>query len=138
MAGVLFITPYDPKNWEQRDAGEVPKIFAVDVEEFKVQLKNRWPTSEIRYAPSDAQVLIDWSLAPTDSAYGLNGSLFSDHETLTIETGVENNLVEFILWYRKFIIYKYKLYIFNDVSFERLELTDKTDASEVKTFIFKQ
>jgi len=138
MAEIFFIAPYDPKDWEKRDAGEVPRVFVVDIEKFSVQLKTRWPNAEIRYLPTDAKVLIDWSLLPADNANGLNGSLFSDYETLTIETGVEHDLVEFILWYRQFIPYEHNLYLFRSSSFERLELILNSSDVEVRKFALKR
>ena len=47
MSSVFFIAPYDPKDWEQQDVGEVPKIFTVDIQTFDTELKKRWPKAEI-------------------------------------------------------------------------------------------
>ena len=80
-------------------------------------------------------MFIDWNLLPTNSILGLRGSIQSDHETLTISTGISHDLAEFILWYRRFIPREYNLYLFGSSSFERIELTQETSAESILTFI---
>src|SRR5258708_5801833 len=116
MSGVFFITPYDPKDWQDHNIGEVPQIFLIDIQIFGAELRKSWPDAEIRFPAPDDSVTIYWDLSPA----GLSGSLFPDHQTLTIVRGIQQNLVEFINWYRLFIPSQHKLYLFRDYSFERL------------------
>ncbi len=135
MSWVYFITPYDPKDWQDDSyRGEVPQIFTVDSELFSLELKKQWPSAEIQDAPSDSTMEIYWNLLPTDSIRGLDGRFQKDQQTLTIQGGIDHDLIKFIMWYRQFIPAQYKLYLFDSSSFERLELTPEIVEDQIRKF----
>jgi len=138
MSGVFFITPYDPKDWQQQNFGDVPKIFAVDIHQFGAALKRQWPAAEIREASADSPIAFDWNLLPTDTIRGLTGSLHSDLETLTIHSGVQHDLIPFIVWYRRFIPGENTLYLFHHSAFERVELTLETGEDQIRNFLYRR
>lgn len=87
MSGVFFIAPYDPKDWEQQATGEVPKIFAVNVQKFGTALKKRWLQAEIRDAPPDSPVMIYWGLMLDQASQRLDlEEIGLTEQTIEIET----------------------------------------------------
>ena len=82
----------------------------IDSDYFVQQLKNRWPTAEIRYSPSPTHVL-NWKLEL--GAYTVLGGLQTDGQTMCIEGGDAESVAEFAVWYRTLVSAQYRLFLYS-------------------------
>ena len=130
----FFIAPYepseDPADWEDlRHRSDL----SIDPEEYRQLLIERWPSTTF-FQRSDISPL-EWEIRveePDQSgAYGTIGMLHGDLQVVSVETPFE----EFFLWHREIISNEHRLFLFNDSSYESLELTEQTTLREIQEFV---
>jgi hypothetical protein len=130
----FFIAPYeptdDPSRWE---ALKTTSDLRIDPTWYREQLVRRWADIEFFEIPSPRP--LHWSLYTKAEGGELipqgSGSLQANLQVISMGTPVE----EFFLWHRSIIPRNYRLFLFNDSSWDSLELTPGTTIEEISRFI---
>ena len=124
----FFISPYDPKEWETAKSD-----LRIDPNWYRDLLLEKWP-EVIFFETSPSVYLLNWELSisqdPTGSVGGIDG-LQTNQQIVSMSTPFE----EFFLWHRRIIPGLYRLYLFNDGSWDSLELKADTIIEDIRQFV---
>lgn len=132
MSATGFITPVDPKAWENPDDDlEKPSSdLWISSRKFHNELIKHFPFAKGDYVQDGGSWQLD-----TETEIGAEVGLSSvDGFHFTCFKFRGENFVEFILWFRAFVSEQHTLYVFGDWSWERLILTKNTTVVEIKQF----
>ena len=124
----FFIAPYEPQKWETAKSD-----LRIDPNWYRERLLEKWP--EVLFFKTSPNVyLLNWELSispgPTGSVGGIGG-LQTNQQIVSMSTPFE----EFFLWHRQIIPGQYRLYLFNDSSWDSLELTADTTIEDIQQFV---
>jgi len=133
MSTSWFITPYDPKAWEDPDDTSEKPISDLKINPVQFGLALKTQFLGINFEPYEWVWKFPDKLNQVIISFGMRGMLHEDQQIISFD--INEGVVEFILWYRQFISDKYRLYFFNSSSWERLELTQNTSAQAIIRFI---
>jgi hypothetical protein len=136
MSSSYFITPYDPKAWEDPDDDrEKPssdlKIYR---EQFRSALLEHWGPKRIREDKNTA--INSWLLTNPQDAEDVDLEIRLQENYQVIECGnfPKHAILEFVLWYRRFIPATYPLYFFHSSAWDSLVLTTDTTEQAIIDF----
>ena len=127
MSLTFFITPYPPMSWETAQS-----TLYIDMEEFHHRLLENWAAAEVQITQKQSLV---WRIPEVESV-GFFGSIHANHQIASFSPGNWTIMIDFIRWYRIFINIEYKLFLFNSVGWESMELTIATTDADIRSFIF--
>lgn len=132
MSTPFFITPYDPKAWEDpNDDSEKPTSdLEIDPTEYQEKLLEQWSYTVFLEPVSSPPPPLEWRLKKSEGDVGLFGGLQRNLQVVWMRTPYE----EFFVWHRSIIPPEYPLYLFNSSSWDRLELTLETTEDDIKDF----
>ncbi len=136
MSNSCFITPYDPKAWEDPDdKREKPKSdLKIWREIFRTALIDRWTSAEVQEDYFGGWILTKGKATPQGISDEVRILLHDDHQVVSFNNHLSPLTLEFILWYREFVPERYPLYFFDSTSWDRLLLTTKTSAADIAAF----
>ena len=132
MSTTFFITPFDPKAWEDPDdtSPKPTSDLCIKPSEYREALLLRWP--EITFAH---EYPLRWELPPETEQYaGLWGQLQDNQQIVGFGTGPKKSFIDFILWHRIIIPAQYQLFLFNSSSWDSLILTRDTTEQDIISF----
>jgi hypothetical protein len=136
MSTSFFITPVDPKAWEDpNDTSPKPTSdLWIDVQTYREGLARRW--EGIIFRNSDAsRMKLSWELPLEEKWYGgLQGDLHEDQQSISFGTGPKKSFIDFILWHRSFVLDKYLLFLSNSSSWDSLKLMRDTTEQNIVEF----
>jgi hypothetical protein len=134
VSTAFYITPFDPKAWENpNDTNPKPTSdLHIEPAVYREKLKERW--NEIVFFTSSPFPL-EWELPPESNQYsGLSGQL-ENHQIVSFGTGPKKSFLDFILWHRSFVPEQYQLFLFHSSAwFDSLILTMKTTEQDIINF----
>jgi hypothetical protein len=96
--------------------------YTINIDNFSEELKKKWPDALIGPAGTPSQAL-EWRL--NKDAYSEQFALDSKKQFVIAEAVSKSNLIEFTLWYRKYIPSEFKLFLFDESLALVIELVDK-------------
>ena len=124
----FFIAPYEPKEWKTSQSD-----LRINPDWYRARLLEKWPYV-IFFDTSPNVYLLNWELSitqdPSGSVGGIGG-LQTNQQIVSMSTPFE----EYFLWHRQIIPGKYRLYLFNDSSWDSLELTADTTIEDIQDFL---
>jgi hypothetical protein len=129
MSATFCIAPYLPSRWAESDYSYTQRIgnFAIDVNQYRDQMKLRWVNVEIR-TPENENYILEWSLPPSRPNFaGLWGRLSANRQVVIFGSGPKESFLDFILWRRNFVSSECDLYLFG--SYYDTALLLRTDCS---------
>ncbi len=127
MSISFFIGPFDPALWEFGDPDPMPTSeLHIEPAEYETKLLERFP-----YAKRYSKDIWSWSLDEHDTP-GIYLLLHEDWQYVSFGLGA--NFVDFILWHRRMIPARHKLFLFNSSSWSSLELLWDTPQSQIEDF----
>src|SRR5262245_34373001 len=128
-----YITPYDPKHWEDpEDTSEKPTSdLYVDPEIF------------YHYVAEHQVEIVYYTGSKTPTTYKVTSSdgffvrinLYHKNQIFSLTNNPIPPFFNFILLYRAFIPTTYRLYFFNSSSWESLELRLATTRQDIREFM---
>ena len=131
MSTIFFIGPYKPEGGEEQR--EDPLGFKIDPSEYKKALEASWP--QVTFFRTSEKFPLQWIIQiKHPSGKGSLGTIGALHANLQV-ISCDTPLVEFFYWHRTYVPLDYKLYLFDDSSWESLELTPKTTEAEIQDFV---
>ena len=98
--------------------------YEINLVEFAVQLKQRWPMIEFRQSLPGETVILEWTIR--NEVVCLDGQLQDRHGTLVLDE-YPAAIAEFAVWYRNFIPDQYRLFVYHDSDAE-LEVEIRNDS----------
>jgi len=137
VSSSCFITPYDPKAWEDPDdKSEKPKSdLKIWREVFRTALIDRWTPSEVQESYFGGWVLTKGKATPQGISDEVRVLLHDDNQVVSFYNHLTPLILEFILWYRKFVPKRYSLYYFDSTSWDSVLLTEETTEQDLIAFL---
>lgn len=133
MSVSWFITPYDPKHWEDPDdIGEKPTSdLYVDRARLYDYLAAMWSDTDIHLSPEQPPAYLVRNADKTT----LRINLYHQSQIIALNNNATSEFFEFILLYRRFVPSHYDLFFFNSSSWESLPLKNETTREEIRRFM---
>lgn len=130
MGAAWFITPYPYEKWDSPLGN-----FQLDTEGFFETLQIQFDTRVVKRSNEEGD--ISWGLYTRDQqSTGFGGLILRDELGISFHNPSKDTLIEFALWYRKFIPENITLYLWNDFDpKQNLVLTPETTTSEISRFM---
>ena len=129
-----YITPYDPKEWE--DPNKLGEKSSSDLEvnptELFHVLESHW-TKDV-FIEDSAKTFPPYVVQDQDGST-LRIYLYHQHQIIELDNTPGEYFFDFILLYRAFIPETYTLYFFNSSAWDSLELKLRTTIQEIKQFM---
>jgi hypothetical protein len=126
-----FITPYDPKHWEDPDdASEKPTSdLAIEPQDFYRYLEKHLP-GIVPHVPYETT----YELRSGDRTE-VYVSLYHHYQIISLSNNPIPAFFDFILLYRAYVPATYRLFYFNSSSWESLELKPETTKRDIRYFM---
>ncbi|MBZ0286146.1 MAG: hypothetical protein K8I30_00925 [Anaerolineae bacterium] len=133
MSITWFITPYDPKFWEDPDdMSEKPTSdLHIDFFIYYKRLLEKWPEATIENSGESYHAYL---ICNADSL-SLRVSLFSKNQIIAIDNNPTPCFFEFVLFHRLYVPINYPLYFFNSSAWDSLELKADTTEKDIRQFM---
>jgi len=133
MSITWFVTPYDPKHWQDPlDRGKKPTSdLHVDGSEFYQFARSRVPEL-VDYNPGASFSMYKIS---NDDGTTLRVNLYQGNQIISLDNTPTPPFFDFVLAYRAFVSAQYPLFFFNSSSWDSLQLTSKTTKQDLRKFM---
>jgi hypothetical protein len=97
---------------------------------YRKRLLGRWP-GIVFFKISPEDYLLEWGLPVSAAGAAIHAGIQSNQNVVDLDTPFE----EFFLWHLQIIPDQYRLYLFNDSSWDSLELTPDTTIGDIQQFV---
>jgi hypothetical protein len=124
----LLISPYKPQDWTG-DNWTVQIDFQIEPDFLAEAIKKRWLDADVKVSQLP-ETPVEWVFLSH-----FMGWLLSDRKSVSITNGPKSSLIEFVLWYRQFIVPSVRLFLMTESSEETLELTTEISANDIEDFV---
>lgn len=128
---VFYILPYSEIG--QSTKGSERKFesdLSVNVGEFSEELKKLWPKSEVDMSNNNGSQEVQWQI-PEPSFDACRGALFRN-SIVEISSHPFEIVVEFVLWYRHYVPFKYRLFMMVPEGNSVIELVENTNSQDIR------
>ena len=124
----FYVTPYDPKTWKDPSKTIDPEeqiSLQIDFRDFVNHLRRKW-------ANVDISPFLGWSaeIKKDKTVYG--GFLGPKNQIMRLDP--YENFSEVVIWYRSYIPSEYPLFLFQQGSWDSLQIDADTTVQEVERF----
>jgi len=128
-----YVTPYDPKYWEDpEDLSPKPTSdLKVDIQDFEIYLKNHWSEVTVRSHSDKNRLFFRKKTDFTELAI----SFSNENQVVQLGSNPINQLMcEFLQHYRRYINQRYPLHFFNSSDWNSLRLEPETTINDINAF----